>query len=578
MTEPADRTLFDRVRNTLLRWGERRSVTFLRESATGMVDLRRTFAELDRRAREIAGGLAGRVSPGSRVLLLYPQGLEFLEAFLGCLYAGVISVPAPMPRHRSSTDRIHRIRADADIRLVLTNTGSVEELTGQLGSAVTFLATDADFGDASRWRPPTPDPHDKVYLQYTSGSTSDPKGVVVTQDNLLHNGDVMRDRFLMSEDSVLVGWIPHFHDMGLIGLLLQPMQVGCDCAFTAPLSFVKRPMLWLDMITRFRATNIIAPDFAYDLCTTRITDAQLSNVDLSTVRIAVTGSEPVRASTLEAFIERFAPAGFRPEAVVPSYGLAEATLLVSAGPADAPPMVVEVERDLLEQNKVRLAEPGTGLLVVGHGSATGHEVRVVDRDSHATLPEGEVGELWIGGRSLAAGYWNQPEVSAATFQATTAEGDGPFLRTGDLGFWWRGELFITGRVKDVIIVQGRNIYPQDLEFSVRDVHPALRTKTGAAFAVDAGREHVVLVQEVRKSLLRDITPAELAARMRQVVVAAFDVPYPSIVLVDQAVPRTTSGKVQRRETRKRFLAGELTPIHEDLAPALRAGCLAGTRS
>jgi acyl-CoA synthetase (AMP-forming)/AMP-acid ligase II len=484
-----------------------------------------------------------------------------------------------MPRHRSSTDRIHRIRADAGIRLVLTNTGSVEELTGQLGEAVTFLATDAaGFGDASRWRPPAPDPHDPVYLQYTSGSTSEPKGVVVTNDNLLHNGELIRDRLMVTESSVLVGWIPHFHDMGLICLLLQPLQVGCDCAFTAPLSFVKRPMLWLDMITRFRATTIVAPDFAYDLCTTRITDAQLSTVDLSSLRVAITGSEPVRVSTLEAFTERFAPAGFRPEVFVPSYGLAEATLLVNAGLTGVPPTVVELERDLLEQNKVRPAEPGTGVRLAGHGPTVGHEVRIVDQDGNETLPEGEIGEIWVGGRSVAAGYWNQPEISAAQFRATTAEGDGPFLRTGDLGFRWQGELFVTGRVKDVIIVQGRNLYPQDIEFAVQEVHPALRAKPGAAFAVDAGGEHLVLVQEVRKSLLGGTTLAELAAGIRQAVVAAFDVPYPSIVLVGQPVPRTTSGKVQRRETRKRFLDNELAPVHEDLAPALRDGRLAGTRS
>lgn len=582
MTEPTARTLFDHLRTTLRSHGDSRSVTFLRESRTGMADDRRTFAELDRRAREIAAGLSARVPRGARVLLLYPQGPEFLEAFLGCLYAGVVSVPAPMPQYRRSVERILGILADAGAELVLTQADCLDQLSGQLaglapaGHDIRCVATDVPgFGAARDWRSPCPDPDSVVYLQYTSGSTSEPKGVAVTQDNLLHNGGVIRRRWLMDDRSVVVGWIPHFHDMGLISLLLQPLQVGCDCAFTAPLSFVKRPVLWLRMITRFRATTVVAPDFAYDLCTDRVTDAQLAELDLSSLRVAGTGSEPVRVATMDAFARRFAPAGFRRGMFSPCYGLAEATLLVNTCETGAEPTMLELDRDLLERNEVRETERGAGVLMAGHGPSPGVDVRIVAPDTGRTRPDGEVGEIWVAGRSVAAGYWNQPEATAATFHATTAEGDGPYLRTGDLGFRYAGELFITGRLKDLIIVQGRNLYPQDVEFTVRDLHPALRDRPGAAFSVAAGREHIVLVQEVKTSRLGGIDLAELAAIMRQAIVTAFDVPHPSIVLVDQPVPRTTSSKVQRRATKARFLSGELTPVHEALEPALAAYLAAG---
>jgi acyl-CoA synthetase (AMP-forming)/AMP-acid ligase II len=338
VSPPVAENLRDHFREKIWQFGERRSYTFLRDTRDGVVEERRTYLELDLRARRIAAALSARMSRGDRLLLLYPQGLEFVEAFLGCLYAGIVAVPAPVAQFKRSADRIAGIVRDADIRVVLTAADAVEEITAQLAGLgaggeldVAAVTEAAESGDESAWRAPALDRDGLVYLQYTSGSTSQPKGVMVTHANLLDNGGVIQRLWRTGSDSVIAGWIPHFHDMGLISLLLQPLHVGGDCVFTSPMSFVKRPACWLEMLTRFRGTATIAPDFGFDLCTRTVTDAQLSTLDLSGVRVMANGSEPVRHDTLTAFARRFAPAGFRPESFMPVYGLAEATLIIHSG-------------------------------------------------------------------------------------------------------------------------------------------------------------------------------------------------------------------------------------------------------
>lgn len=571
------KNLVEQIRASIEKFGGSRTYTFVRDGRDGDVEDCRTFTDLDRRAREIADRLSEELAPGSRALLLYPDGLEFLEAFLGCLYARVVAVPAPVARYQRSMDRLSGILVDADIRTVLTTQDAVPGITEQIAESglsrqvTTCLATNVDaIGDATRWQEPDIDADSIAYLQYTSGSTSAPKGVMVTHANLVHNIEAVRTVWEFDERDVMVGWLPHFHDMGLIGMLLMPLYSGANCAYCAPLSFIKRPARWLRMMTTFGATATVAPDFAYDLAVRAVRDEELSILDLSTLRIAASGSEPVRPATWDAFVSRFGSVGFRLDTAAPSYGLAEATLFVSSGLLGRNATIQEIDPEALQQNEVRLVEPGTGRRLCGHGRTEGVELRIVSPDTMDELPDGTVGEIWLRGGSVAEGYWNRPQATEDIFRARTSKGNGPFLRTGDLGFVLVGELFVTGRLKDVIIVQGRNIYPQDIEQVVRDVHPGLRARPGAAFSVDTGREHVVIVQEIRPAQLSDVPLAELAENIRQAVVKAFDVSFPSVVFVDRSVPRTTSGKVQRNATRKLFLAGALVPIHQNLDPAVAA--------
>ncbi|WP_236794814.1 fatty acyl-AMP ligase [Amycolatopsis sp. GM8] len=563
----------DHLREKLLEFGDTRTYTFLREAH----DDGRTFRVLDERAREIAEMVSRRTAPGDRALLLYPSGPEFLEAFLGCLYAGVLAVPAPVAQYRHSLDRLTGILTDAGVELILTTAEDRAAVLAQIAEHVPAdrpidcAATDsAGIGDAAAWRQPEIAADSVAYLQYTSGSTSEPKGVMVTHANLLHNCAVIAEIWQLDAGATMAGWVPHFHDMGMVGMLLAPLYAGANCVHCAPLSFVKRPVRWLEMLSRFRATATAAPDFAYELCVRQVTAEQVSTLDLSSLRVVVDGAEPVRPATLDTFAEKFAPAGFRREIAAAGYGLAEATLVVASAAPEDGASVRHVQLDALSRNEVRLAPANDGWPLVGHGGARGCEIRIVDPATTAEVGEGRVGEIWVGGPSVAGGYWNQPEVSEETFRAHTSSGAGPFLRTGDLGFLLEGELFVTGRHKDLIVMQGRNIYPQDVEQAVRQVDSAVLSRQGAAFSVRSDREHLVLVQEIRARQVGAGGLADLAERIQQAVVRRFDVSFPSILLVDRPVPRTTSGKVQRRATRERFLAGELSTVHAVLHPAVES--------
>ncbi|MGW5316057.1 fatty acyl-AMP ligase [Nocardia thailandica] len=522
----------------------------LRERGRDLVEERVGFGELDRDARRIAAWLAGRAEASEPVVLLYLDGMAFLRAFLGCLYAGVIAVPAPLPHDERSTRRVAGIVADSGARLILT-TEDFRPLVAA-ATAATVVATDTGLGDPEAWRMPDIDTGTIAFLQYTSGSTGAPKGVVVTHGNLLHNEAAIA---ALGIDATATGvcWIPHFHDMGLIGSLLGALYVGASLVVMSPTTFLKRPVRWLQAIDHYRARFTSAPNFAYDLVVRRVTDEQLAGLDLSCLDIALCGAEPIRAATVAAVRDRLAPARLRPEAFLPAYGLAEATLLVSAAPRDALPVVAT----------------GPAGTRVGCGRAARDlELRVVDPDTLREAGDGEVGEIWVRGRSVAAGYWNRPRETRHTFDAYLGA-EGPFLRTGDLGLLREGELFVTGRLKDLLIVNGRNLYPQDVEELAEQLHPALTT--GVAVSVDiGGRERLVVMQGVRTALLGDATPARLAAAIKGGVARGFDVPAPSVVLVEsRAIHRTTSGKVQRAAMRAAFLDHTLTAVlHEDLEPAL----------
>ncbi len=510
---------------------------------------RLTYGELDARARAIAVRLLQAASPGDRALLLYPPGLEFVAAFCGCLYAGVVAVPAYPPSSHRRSGRLGAIVADALPTVVLTTTAlaarwaASEARPAELGGRG-LIATDELHGDlAAGWREPPLDRSSLAFLQYTSGSTSTPKGVMVSHGNLFANEEMIRLAFGQSAESVIVGWLPLYHDMGLIGNVLQPLYVGAPCVLMPPLAFLQSPARWLRAVSRYRATTSGGPSFAYELCVRRIAAADRRNLDLSSWRVAFNGAEPVRADTLDRFAETFAPCGFRREVFYPCYGLAEATLFVSGGERQAAPLVRQRE----------------GRPVVGCGRTWGGQrIAVVSPDTPAPCAAGDVGEIWVAGPAVAQGYWGRPAASEETFGARLADGAGPFLRTGDLGFLAAGELFVTGRIKDLIIVRGRNHYPQDLELTAERSLPGLRPGGGAAFTVEAaGEEHLVLVHEVERGA--PVDPAAALQAVRTAIAEEHDVHVHQLVLIRAgSLPKTSSGKVQRYACRQAFLHGELT--------------------
>jgi acyl-CoA synthetase (AMP-forming)/AMP-acid ligase II len=571
------------VRAQVATYGDARSYTYIRDNGGELVEEVLTYAQLDRHARSIATRLNQHEQASKPVLLLYSDAIDFLPAFLGCLYGGVVAVPAPFPHDARSMRRVVGMLDEADIGLVLTTSASRDQVRSWMRETGTprricCLATDPyPLGDPDTWRMPDLDRDTVAFLQYTSGSTSQHNGVMVTHGNLMHNTGVIADVLQANGPiSTGVGWLPHFHDMGLIGMLLEAIFTGGNLVFMSPLAFLKRPRRWLEMIDRYRAEVTVAPNFAYDLIARHVTDAQLQGLDLSSLRVAMNGAEPIRASTLDRVTERLAPYGFRPDVFLPCYGMAEVTLCATASRAGAPYVHRDVDAAALERNEVVAAGTDGGVRLVGSGRLSDVDLRIVHPHSHDVLPENQVGEIWLRGQSVAAGYWNRPQETRETFQASTSSGDGPFLGTGDLGFLSGGELFVTGRLKDLLIVNGRNLYPQDIEEIVRDVHPAVAQTAGVAFPIDNGREHVVLIQGIQSARLNGLDPAELAAPIKLAVARAFEIPAPSVVLVQRSgVHLTTSGKVQRQSMRAAFLENRLEAlVHEDVDPTinqLRAG-------
>lgn len=544
------------------------------------------FAQLDARARTVGAWLAARTPPGERVMLMYPAGLEFLAVFLGCLYSGRIAVPAPLPdTDRRALHRAENILRDAGIRLVLTDTPHRPALSSWLTGLDTAprpesVATDAlEPRGPDTWSPLAQDLSATAYIQYTSGSTSEPRGVVITHRNLLHNLLSIRDKVLPAEvldemrhdpSQAGAGWLPHYHDMGLVGMLLAPLANYGNLVFSSPVSFIAHPLLWLQMISRYRAFYTFAPNFGYDWLLRCLKNSRLADLDpdlnLDCLRFALTGAEPVRPDVLDAVARRFAPIGFRPDIWAPSYGLAEATLMVTGTPCGSGPTVRRFDRAALESGRALPAPDGADL--VGCGRSAGADVRIVDPTTARLLDDGRVGEIWVGGDSVATGYLGDPQATAEHFGATTADGEGPFLRTGDLGFLLDGELYVTGRAKDLIIVNGRNVHPQDIERVSETTDPA--TGPCAAFALPdpSGTERVVLVQEVRPLHLNGRTPATLADLIKKRLAQELRLAAHVVIVGPMSVPRTTSGKVQRARARDELRSRGFTPLHSDLpAPA-----------
>jgi len=561
--------LVDLLRRRALNQPEQTAYKFLFDGEAVGPSL--TYAALDRRVRAVAAHLQQLNAAGERVLLLYPPGLEYIVAYFGCLCAGAIAVPAYAPRQNRHLARVQAIAADAQARFALTTKTLLSQAATVLDSEseIHLIASDCipqeladecveiEIVSAAL-----------AHLQYTSGSTATPKGVMVTHGNLMHNSEYIAQGFDHSPQSVSLTWLPHFHDMGLLDGIIQPLFNGFPGYLMSPTTFLQQPYLWLQAISRFGVTHTGGPNFAYDLCVRNISDEQFETLDLSSWRVAYNGAEPVRSDSLERFAERFASRGFRRNAFYPAYGLAEATLKVTGGTSSREPVFLSTQADALKQNRfvpANVDEPGaTTLTSVGRPSL-GTIVRIINPDTLTECHPGHIGEIWTAGPSVARGYWNSPEETEETFHAYVSDtGEGPFLRTGDLGFIKYAELYVTGRLKDLIIVRGLNHYPQDIELTMDQSNRFVRPGCGAAFSVEVdGEERLVVVQELGRRLPPDT--AEVIADIRRAIAQQHEMQTYAVVLVKLgSVPKTSSGKIQRRACRAAFLAGELDVIASDM--------------
>lgn len=527
-----------------------------------------TYERLDREIRGYAAWLQGRLPAGSRVLLLHPNGLDFVAAFFGCIYAGMIAVPAPLPgRHRHHRHRVATISGNADVSAVLTTAAHLGEVRDWARSAgldhLPIAAGDEPgFGDPAAWTWASPDRATTAMLQYTSGSTGDPKGVVVTHDNIMYNLRACARGLRCPDEWRLGGWVPLYHDMAMQGLLNLTVLRGAYVLLMEPIAFVRQPLRWLRTIAEHDIQVTFAPNFAYELCLDRITDEQVATLDLSGWRVAGNASEPVNPAVLAAFTEKFAPAGFRPEVFAPVYGMAEATGYIT-GEGGRAPVVRAVELGALAGGK--LAEPAPGEPVREIASCgtpnDACEIRVIDPETLRVQPDGRLGEIWLRGRSVSPGYWNRTDPA---FGAVTADGEDGFLRTGDLGALEDGELYVHGRLKETLIVHGRNLYPQDVEQELRAQHPELG-RCGAVFSgqlADSGYPQGVIVTHEVTNVAPDRLP-ELAAELRHTVGREFGVQVSAVLLLRPgAVLRTTSGKIRRSAMRQMFHEGQLAALYQ----------------
>ncbi|WP_393086452.1 fatty acyl-AMP ligase [Streptomyces sp. LN704] len=532
-----------------------------------------SYGRLAERSRAVAAWLQERGLAGSRAMLLYPPGLEFMSGYLGCLSAGVVAVPGVPPQGRSQNHRAllrtKRLIADADAKVILGGRDVMAALAGMAEhlpelAGITCVATE-DIPDeaAGSWREPDLTADSVAFLQYTSGSTSAPRGVMVTHANLLDNERVITERMGHTPEVIeeyghelFVSWLPVYHDMGLIGPVLNAVYLGVTATFFSPLHFLQRPERWPKAVSHYRAHTSGGPNFAYELCLKHATPELLDGLDLSRWRVAFNGAEPVRAATLRRFTETFAAAGLRREALYPCYGLAEATLIVTGGSVQAPPTLVESPETGPHAGAADAAAVGSGR------TGPGTTVVIADPERQEELPEGEVGEIWVAGAGVAKGYWRNALATRQTFRATLKDHEGHFLRTGDLGFLRDGELFVTGRLKDLLVIGGRNHYPQDLELSAETSHWSLRPGCTAAFSVDAGEEageQPVVVAETAPEALGE--SEKIVGLIRGAIGEAHGLPVRDVVLVRPGtIPKTSSGKIQRRATRTAYLEGTLSPV------------------
>lgn len=525
---------------------------------------RLSFSELNCHARSFAARLARDAAPGDRAILLFPTGPEFVVAFFGCLAAGIIAVPLMLPRRTADRDASEAVTTDCAPKLIITTPEILEGRPDISDRFRGFTCMTVSLADNSSpfFEGHSPTPNDIAYLQYTSGSTSTPKGVVIRHSNLLANLEMIRQQMSNTPQSTNVGWVPLYHDMGLMMGVLQPLYLGAMSVLMPPAAFMQRPLIWLKLIHLYRAEVSSAPNFAFDLCVSRFRPEQMESVDLSCWKLALNGAEPVKAETIARFCETFSPYGFNAGTMYPGYGLAEATLLVSGGSRGHIPHIRVAGRNASQRGKAPhdpIANKTQTLVSCGH-SVPGQQIAIVDPETRVELGPGQIGEIWISGPHIAAGYWNNLTATAEAFRAKLADHTaGDWLRTGDLGLMDNNnQLFVTGRIKDLIIIRGVNHYPQDIERTVQEAHPAMRRDCGAAFAItdDAGNERLAIIQEVERTHRKHLDVRQVMAQVQEAVIRQHDISVETIALIPPAaLPKTTSGKIQRSLAKRLWLDG-----------------------
>ena len=568
--DPKRRTLIDCVRTWNEQEPDRLAFSYLLDGE--MDESRYTFGELDQVSRSIGAYLVERGMQGKRLLLCYPPGPEFVLAFFGCQYAGATAIPAYPPRRNRNTARIEAIASDARADMVLTTRRILDGISGKLEHApslvhLDWIATDEIAMElAEDWKHPGISAADLAVLQYTSGSTGSPKGVMLSHENVINNLRMICDAFDLPLNEPGMSWLPAYHDMGLVGGILAPVYRGCPNYLLSPLAFLQKPVRWLKAISNFGVSTTGGPNFAYALCVQQVTEEQMEGLDLSGWTLAYNGAEPIRASTLDNFCEKFAAIGFRPEAFYPCYGMAESTLIVTGGTRTGEPVHRTFDDESLHEHRVVPVSPDaeSARTLVGCGRILpDEEVVIVDPKTYKHLPPGQVGEIWVDSPSVGLGYWNRLEETEQTFKAKLSDsGGGPYLRTGDLGFLKDSQLYVTGRLKDLIIVRGVNRYPHDIELTVEQSSTRLQAGAVGAFAVDIeDQERLVIVSEVERTRSKDW--ADVIQKIRHDVTAEHDLPPDGIVLVRfGSIPKTSSGKIQRHLCRRCFIENSLKVIAE----------------
>lgn len=536
-----------------------------------------SYQQLEEKVKAIASSLQSYATSGSRAMLMYPQGLEFIASFLACLYTGIIAVPVPAPealRLKRVLPRLQSIAIDSQSSLILTTSKlapQVEKICARVSQlqSITILTTDTiclkDPSDISN----NASQERLAYLQYTSGSTSSPKGVMISHRNLIANLDAITQAvYTHVRDSKSASWTPYFHDYGLVKGLLQPLYMGIPSYVISPVTFIKRPVRWLEAISQYGITHSGAPNFAYDYCVSEIKPKHLDDLDLSTWRVAHSGAEPIRPSTLEAFSQKFEPYGFSHECFYPSYGLAEATLMVTTKKKGESLLFLDASTQELAKNKVVQVSKESGKekkqrLVSCGSTHRDTKVVIVDPQTLEQCEDHQIGEIWVAGESVAQGYWRDPSETQRNFSASLSNlSQDKFLRTGDLGFLSGEELFVTGRIKDLIVIRGQNYYPQDIELTAQQSHTALVENGCAAFSVEShGKEVVVVVQEVTKKYQNQADFEDVIAAIRRAVITTHELQIHGLVLVKRGtVPKTSSGKVMRQACRQQFLEQKLSQV------------------
>lgn len=562
-------TLIDRIQQQVSIQPDKLAFTFLADGETAIDSL--SYRQLNEKARAIAFTLQEFKARGSRALLLYQPGLEFITAFLGCLYAGVVAVPVYPPRANRSIERLLAVVADAEASFALTTKAIQEQIASKFtdrdaSQGVRFIATDTVASEcAASWQPQSISGTDLAFLQYTSGSTGKPKGVMVSHGNLMANSATIQRCFGNEREHTLVSWLPPYHDMGLIGSIIQPVYVGSSMYLMAPVTFLQRPYRWLEAISRYRGQTNGGPNFAYDLCVDRITPEQKATLDLSCWELAFSGAEPVRAETIERFSNYFGDCGFKRRAFYPCYGMAESTLMITGSTRQGEPVAVSFKNRELEENRAVRDRDGedTVTLVSSGRNVAQQQLAIANPETRYRCGDGEIGEIWVKSESVARGYWQRPELSEASFNGVLADtGEVGWLRTGDLGFLQDGELFVTGRLKDLIIIRGRNYYPQDIELTADNAHEAIRTGNTAAFAVEvAGEERLVVTLEIKRTSLRRLDVAEVTKAVRNAIALDCELQTHAVVLLKTgSIPKTSSGKIQRHACKAGYLDGTLNTV------------------